>query len=306
MISAWLKGMTGEYQVNSVLEEHLGKENYILMKDVLLQTQDGTTQIDHIVFSRYGIFVIETKNLSHWIYANNGARWTQNIYGMKHKFQNPVRQNYKHIKAIEEITGIDYKKLVNLVVFTGKCQFKTEIPPEVVIIDDLLCKIKSFKDELIDNDELNNCINLIRDARIENSFLSRLRHIKHVQDIKFRKTQDIKFEEENFHNPRRQKKANNRPLLSTLNIIRLIIVLIIFIFIYRIGTNHAPTQKNIHQNTIEKPHQENNEKQEVKIQQKRNQPVVIYSWTNDNGQRVYSNKGFPADKKYSNPKVEWQ
>jgi len=305
--SAWLKGIIGEYQVNSVLEKHLARENYILMKDVLLPTQDGTTQIDHIVFSRYGIFVIETKNLSHWIYANNGARWTQNIYGNEYEFQNPARQNHKHLKTIEKITGIDYKKLVNLVVFTGKCQFRAKLHPEVIIIDELINRIKSYKDELIDNDELNSCINSIRDKRIENSFLSRLRHIKRVQDIKFRKTQDIKFEGENFHNPRRQKKAKNRPFLSTLGIIRLIIVLIIFIFIYIIGTNHhAPTQKNIHQNTIGKPHQENNEKQEVKIQQKKNQPVVIYSWTNDNGQRVYSNKGFPADKKYSNPKVEWQ
>lgn len=37
--------------------------------------------------------------------------------------------------------------------------------------------------------------------------------------------------------------------------------------------------------------------------QKRN---AIYSWTNDSGRRVYSNMGFPKDKEYSEPKIEWR
>jgi len=312
--SAWLKGIIGEYKVNSVLEKHLERENYtVVMKDVLLPTQDGTTQIDHIVFSRYGIFVIETKNLSNWIFANAGASWTQVIYKKKYKFQNPVRQNYKHLKAIEEITGIDKKKIVSLVVFTGNCQFQTEIPSEVIVLDDLICKIKSYTDELLDNDELRNCINSIQDARVENSLLSKARHRKHVQDIKSGHNKHVHGTLSmtgNFINPRRQGRANKRHLLFRHEIIGLIIALIIWIVMYNIykqGRNHnTVTQKNIQRHKIEQPHQGNIEKKAEEIQQKKKQPVVIYSWTDDNGRRVYSNKGFPADKKYSNPKVEWQ
>jgi len=37
----------------------------------------GTTQIDHIVVSRYGIFVIETKNYRGWIFGSEKQRdWT--------------------------------------------------------------------------------------------------------------------------------------------------------------------------------------------------------------------------------------
>lgn len=40
----------------------LDTEEYIVLHDLLLPYKDGTTQIDHVIISPYGIFVIETKN----------------------------------------------------------------------------------------------------------------------------------------------------------------------------------------------------------------------------------------------------
>lgn len=40
---------------------------YIVLNDVLLPAKNGTSQVDHIVVSPYGIFVIETKNYKGWI-----------------------------------------------------------------------------------------------------------------------------------------------------------------------------------------------------------------------------------------------
>lgn len=60
-----------------------------------------TTQIDHIVVSIHGIFVIETKNYKGWIYGNsNNEYWTQNIYGNKYSLYNPLLQNKNHIKSL--------------------------------------------------------------------------------------------------------------------------------------------------------------------------------------------------------------
>lgn len=81
----------------------LGHE-YIDASDVTLPAGiNDTTQIDHIVFSPYGIFVIETKTLSGYIYGKeNEKQWTQSFKnGKTFTFQNPFRQNYKHIKTIE-------------------------------------------------------------------------------------------------------------------------------------------------------------------------------------------------------------
>ena len=54
--SAWFKGRFGEWWVNRLLTRHLDPERYHVVNDVTLKTDDGTTQIDHIVFSEFGIF----------------------------------------------------------------------------------------------------------------------------------------------------------------------------------------------------------------------------------------------------------
>lgn len=67
-----------------------------------LDTPDGTTQIDHVFLSPFGVFVLETKNMRGWIFGSeNQAQWTQQIFKQRFKFQNPTRQNYKHLKALE-------------------------------------------------------------------------------------------------------------------------------------------------------------------------------------------------------------
>ena len=58
----FIKGVVGELQVNLAAKFFLDKHIYTLFKNVTLPTEDGTTQIDHVIVSRYGVFVIETKN----------------------------------------------------------------------------------------------------------------------------------------------------------------------------------------------------------------------------------------------------
>ena len=58
--TSWFKGKFGELLVNFLLNRFLDKQQYQLIKNVTLPTEDGTTQIDHIVVSQFGIFVVET------------------------------------------------------------------------------------------------------------------------------------------------------------------------------------------------------------------------------------------------------
>ena len=78
------KGKVGEDRVAHILCR-LPKEEYRVINNLMLRTQSGsTTQIDHVVISQYGIFVIETKFYKGWIYGGeNSEFWTQNIYGNK-------------------------------------------------------------------------------------------------------------------------------------------------------------------------------------------------------------------------------
>ena len=75
---------------------------HLLLNNVTLQTGEGTTQIDHVLVADTGIFVIETKHYSGWIFGEpHGDRWTQVIYRKKSRFQNPIRQNFGHVKALQ-------------------------------------------------------------------------------------------------------------------------------------------------------------------------------------------------------------
>ncbi len=61
------------------------------------------TQLDHVVVSRFGVFVIETKNYRGWIFGSEKQpQWTQQIYRQKNRFQNPLHQNASSAKNVGE------------------------------------------------------------------------------------------------------------------------------------------------------------------------------------------------------------
>lgn len=62
------KGWSGEKAVSVVLRK-LEKHGFRILNDIMLPAGEGTTQIDHVVVSRFGVFVIETKNYKGWIYT---------------------------------------------------------------------------------------------------------------------------------------------------------------------------------------------------------------------------------------------
>ena len=127
------KGKRGEKLVAGRLRKGLPDE-YRILNDIYLPLPDGTTtQIDHIVVSQYGVFVVETKTYSGWIFGDEKSKdWTQSIYHKKSRFQNPMRQNYKHICALADNLGIDKSYFIGAVAFTGDCTFKTDMPDGVV------------------------------------------------------------------------------------------------------------------------------------------------------------------------------
>jgi restriction system protein len=84
-----VKGWIGEKTTSFRMALKLDSAMYRRVDNVIVPTSTGTTQIDHIVVSPFGVFVIETKNMKGWIFggADQGT-WTQTLYREKHKFQN--------------------------------------------------------------------------------------------------------------------------------------------------------------------------------------------------------------------------
>ena len=137
--TAKFKGARGESSVARKLGK-LRKEEYKVFNDVMLNTSWGSSQIDHIVISIYGIFVIETKNYSGWIHGNeNSQNWTQTIYKKKTKFRNPVKQNWGHVYALKETLSstVTYHPII---VFTGSAELKNVYSKTPVIYGSQLNK----------------------------------------------------------------------------------------------------------------------------------------------------------------------
>lgn len=133
-----IKGYLGEAAVANRLAK-LPQEQYRILNDIMLKTKHGTiSQIDHIVVSIYGIFVIETKNYKGWITGSEfGEQWTKNMYGKKYSFCNPLKQNYGHMKVLEEKLHLSEEKFIPIVVFGGNAALKVDTSKSVIYIRQL-------------------------------------------------------------------------------------------------------------------------------------------------------------------------
>lgn len=179
--SRFFKGKLGESIVNFSIMRNLDKDKYHLLKNITLSSFNSTTQIDHILVSIYGIFVIETKNIKGWIFGSETQKkWIQQIYRHRNTFQNPLHQNYKHIKTLANLLRLDETKFHSVVIFTGESSFKTQMP--VNVLDRGYTKyIKSKQNVLFSNSEVKEIINKIEAAQFEKGFKTNRDHVRNLK-----------------------------------------------------------------------------------------------------------------------------
>jgi hypothetical protein len=187
-----IKGVFGEKRVSKQLNK-LSPKQYKVFNDVLIRTDKGTSQIDHVVVSLYGVFVIETKNYSGWIHGNERSDyWTQTIYRQKTKFRNPIKQNWGHVYALKELLS-DYKDVpfYPIVVFAGSAKLKNVDAQTPVIYDYLLYEtIKRFNIPVLEASDVEKISSLIKTASIEDKQV-RKQHVKQIRtDVKERQKKE--------------------------------------------------------------------------------------------------------------------
>ena len=197
------KGKQGETRVSSILCQ-LPKE-YSVLNDVVLKTEKGTTQIDHVVVSPYGVFVIETKNYSGTIYGDDNQRqWTQLIitdvryrrkwyktytYVTKNRFYNPVKQSLSHLYEIKKnLSEWHQLKIVPIVVFTGSADLSNVQSNNYVVYDtDLVSTIQRFQTICLSSQAVQNVIERLSEKNMRDVVDNKT----HVQNIS---TTKIEFE----------------------------------------------------------------------------------------------------------------
>ena len=119
-------GEHGERLTKKQLDQLPG-ESRILQNLYVPKNNGFTTELDLVLVNEKGIYVIESKNLSGWIFGNDRQNeWTQVLKGgKKYRFPNPVWQNNGHINALKQYLGNVYgAKYYSYIVFSERCELK--------------------------------------------------------------------------------------------------------------------------------------------------------------------------------------
>ena len=147
-------GKRGEKMVAKELGR-LKKKDYIVINDLMLPSSNGrTSQIDHVVVSTRGIFVIETKNHAGRISGGEHAQyWQQHLSSQSRTFYNPLLQNRGHLRAIRRLLPkIDAELFSTMVVFTEA--WRLDIKAEEIIVERTLLPDKHIQRTLIPGEEV--------------------------------------------------------------------------------------------------------------------------------------------------------
>lgn len=203
------KGEIGEYKIDIQLSQF--PKEYKYLTDIMVKnpkSSTGFSQIDHILITSYGIFVIETKNYQGTIYGGkNRKEW--NING-KFKIMNPFYQNFGHIKVIQSLLENKLNEhFISIVSFTKRCKFKVELDLRKIQSDELIVydielsefinrkininKIKNNGLPLLSSDEIEKVYSSILSANITDQNL-REQHVSSIKKTK--KEQDKKVDKQ--------------------------------------------------------------------------------------------------------------
>ena len=123
------KGRFGEYTVYGILKKYEADGAKLLFNLYIPNLNGGTSEIDVLMISKQGIFVIESKNFNGWIFGNEKQRnWCQTLpvkFGESFKsfFYNPILQNRSHIKCLKSLIG-EQIPMKSIIVFGDNCVFK--------------------------------------------------------------------------------------------------------------------------------------------------------------------------------------
>ncbi len=179
------KGRKGERKVRRQLNK-LPSSKYRVLNNLLFATPHGFTEVDHVVVSRHGVFVIETKNYNGSIYGNgDNQNWKHYIGRREHDFLNPIKQNHGHIVAVRKILRNTFPEMeyISIITFPPTTKLKVEYDNENTLIihwNKLRRKIRYYGRNKLTSSEVNHAAGLILKANVSTAE-NRRKHIKNLK-----------------------------------------------------------------------------------------------------------------------------
>jgi len=161
------RGNIAETRVRRILAAGLEKNRYTIFNDVTLPSSGGTTHVDHIVVSRFGIFVIESQHARGSVSGGEfQERWKQYHLRRFTRFDNPMHRNALQLLALENLLKIPASKLHPVVVMVGQKDFKTPMPGNLLPPEKLIAYMRKKAHHILDGDQADRLLRAIEDARL--------------------------------------------------------------------------------------------------------------------------------------------
>lgn len=200
-------GEAFEIQIERMLAK-LEKAGARVIRDCYLTWSNGnTTQIDNILIFRSGIYVIECKDYSGWIFGTSYYdNWTQTLRSgwqgdsIKNRFPNPIKQNQKHIECIRQKILYDRSiPIHNIIVFGDNCTFKDiENDSEAYVIKarqlyEAIYRIEQETGNWLSQADIENIYTRLSED-VDETPNTRIEHMKYVNQIKEQKRREEEYD----------------------------------------------------------------------------------------------------------------
>lgn len=169
-------GTIGEFWVKKELKK-LPRE-YLVLNDIMLIADNKSSQIDHLVVSKYGIFVIETKQYNGYLKGNDyDKKWIVKVGNKKYYINNPIHQNYGHVQFLKKVLSLSENKFIPIVCISSNARVNVK-SDKVVLITNLVQKITSYRKEIVPNDKK------IYHQIVSLNIIDKNKRKQHIKDIK--------------------------------------------------------------------------------------------------------------------------
>ena len=176
------RGFMGEFWLKLELKK-LPKNKYKLLNNIMVEDEKGTHQIDHVVISKYGIFVIEMKNYYGLIIGNQyKEKWYQYLGKRKYPFHNPMYQNYGHVKTLSIALNLSEELFIPITCFSNQVKLKVTSNKPVVQVGTINRNILKYTEEII-TCNLNELSLKIENMNILDK-AKRKEHVKNIRNFK--------------------------------------------------------------------------------------------------------------------------
>lgn len=183
-----IRGVIGEIVNRACGWLLLSNREYHSFHNIVIPSDYGTAEIDHVIVSRFGVFVIETKSWSGWLFASaRDKTWTRVLFRGRTQVRNPLHQNYGHAMALSKLLDVPSSSVRSVVAIRG-AEFKTPVP-DGVVVGGYAREVRRHREPVLAEPEVARVLGILRSDRVARGWLARIRHMRRTRE-RFKESND--------------------------------------------------------------------------------------------------------------------